>query len=78
MEDTRLIISRLKESISENAYEVIGKSLIKDMLYIYKQNHTITEWENNSFIKEINEYFEIRSEEVELIIEAIQNDRYFK
>ncbi|MEH7381355.1 hypothetical protein V7138_12910 [Bacillus sp. JJ1533] len=73
-EETISIISRLKENVSEGTYEVIGKSLIKDMLYIYKQTHAIIEWQNNDFIKQIIEHFNMRKEEIELIIEAIQND----
>lgn len=74
VEENSEILERLKINTSETSFEVLGKSLIKDILYIFKQRHSIQEWSQNDFINYLVSANNIQKDEIELIIQAIQND----
>ena len=50
------------------------KSLIKDIIYIFKLNNNLDEWRNDEFITELQKELDIKDEQIELILSVIKND----
>ncbi|GKV57373.1 hypothetical protein NCCP2222_33200 [Sporosarcina sp. NCCP-2222] len=74
MISTEALLTTLKDSVEEGSFEILSKSLFKDILYIFGTQHNIQEWSQNQFLTELARSLCITTEEIELIIAAIQND----
>lgn len=73
-ENTEDLIQYLNNNVPEGSLDVIKKSLIKDMIYIYKIKNNIDRWKENSFIVNLQQEFNIEDNQVEVMIRAIKND----
>lgn len=72
-EDDDELIKYLQTNISESSFDILKKSLIKDILYIQR----VRDKENisqNDFLNKIKEKLNIKDEEIDLMIAAIKND----
>lgn len=74
IENTDDLVQYLNNNVPEGSLEVVRKSLIKDIIYIYKIKNDISNWKGNRIIVKLQREFKIKDEHVELIIEAIKND----
>ena len=73
-ENTDDLIQYINNNVPAGSLDVIRKSLIKDIIYIYKINNDINKWKENRFIIDLQEKLSISDEHVRLILEAIKND----
>lgn len=68
------LIKYLEENVPEASLEVIKKSLLKDMIYLFRIKNKYECWPQNKFFTTLQEKFEIRDEQVDLMMLAIKND----
>ena len=73
-EEVYKLWTELLETTPEGSLDVIKRSLIKDILYIYKIKNDIDTWRNNDFIVNIKKLLEIEDSHIEVIIKAIISD----
>lgn len=73
-EDTKILIKNLYDNISDSSIDIVKKSLIKDIIYIFKLNNNLDEWRNDEFITELQKELDIKDEQIELILSVIKND----
>ncbi|WP_195945404.1 hypothetical protein [Paraclostridium bifermentans] len=67
------LIKYLQTNISESSFDILKKSLIKDILYIQR----VRDKENisqNDFLNKIKDKLKIKDEEIDLMLDAIKND----
>lgn len=72
-EDDDELIKYLQTNISESSFDILKKSLIKDILYIQR----VRDKENisqNDFLNKIKDKLKIKDEEIDLMLDAIKND----
>ena len=74
IEDSKSLIDYLFENIPEGCSDIVKKSLIKDIIYIYKLKNDMDQWKNDKFIVELQNELNINDEQIELIISVIKND----
>lgn len=74
VESNEALLSNLKTSVEEGSFDILSKSIVKDVLYIFGRKHDLNDWPQNEFIKELAQSLAISTEEIELIITAIKND----
>lgn len=74
IEETDDLIEYINNNALEGSLDIIKKSLMKDILYLYKLKNQIETWKNDNFIISLQNKFDIKDEHIELIIEAIKND----
>lgn len=74
LEETENLIQYLNDNVPAGSLDVIKKSLIKDIIYIYKIKNPINNWKENKFITSMQNNFQIEDDQIELIITAIKND----
>lgn len=74
IEETDSLIRYINENVPEGSLDIIKKSLIKDILYIYKINNEINNWKENEFIKSIQAKLQVADNQVDVIIKAIISD----
>lgn len=73
VETVQLLVS-LKDQLAESGYKVVGGSVIKDILYVFKMDNSILTWQENNFIKKVTEHFNFEDNKVDLLVEAIMHD----
>ncbi|WP_298845743.1 hypothetical protein [Clostridium sp.] len=73
-EETDNLIQYLNDNVPDGSLDVIKKSLIKDILYIYKIQNDINSWMENDFLTSLQVKFEIEDKQIKLIIAAIKTD----
>ncbi len=74
VESNEALLNNLKTSVEEGSFDILSKSLFKDVLYIFGRKHDLYDWSENNFLKELAQSLSISTEEIELIITAIKND----
>ena len=74
VEETDKLIKYLNENVPEGSLDVIKKSLLKDIIYIYKIKNEINNWKENKFLTSLQAEFQVKDEQIELIILAIKTD----
>lgn len=74
IEDTDELIQYINDNVPEGSLDVIKKSLIKDIIYIYKTKNDINNWKENKFIVSLQNKFNIKDNQIDLIISAIRTD----
>lgn len=74
IDDIESLLMYLLENVPEGSLDVIKKSIVKDIIYIFKLKNDINSWESNDFIVSLKERLAIEDKHIELIIEAIIND----
>lgn len=74
-QDINELLQKLKELIPRGNFDVVKKSLMKDLLVLCNVNGEMKSWRNDSFLKDFSEKIEIKPEQVEVIIDSIQNDK---
>lgn len=68
------LIKYLEENVPEASLEVIKKSLLKDMIYLFRIKNSYEYWPQNKFFTTLQQKFEIRDEQIDLMMLAIKND----
>ncbi|WP_300379460.1 hypothetical protein [Clostridium sp.] len=74
IEETESLIRYLNDKVPEGSLDVIRKSLIKDILYIYKIKDDINNWKENEFLTSLQAKLKVKDEHIDLIITAIRTD----
>lgn len=74
IEDTRSLIEYLSANVPDGCSDIVKKSLMKDIIYIYKLKNDMDQWKNDRFILELQNELNINDEQIELIISVIKND----
>lgn len=74
IEETDNLIQYLNDNVPEGSLDVIKKSLIKDIIYIYKIRNNINNWKENEYLISLQEKLQVQDEQINLIIAAINND----
>lgn len=73
-EENQIIFNRIAELSSDESYELIKKSILKDIIYLYRAKDKNCDWKDNEFIMELKAVLKISDEQIEYIVEAIVND----
>ena len=74
IEETDNLLSYLQEYVPEGSFDIVKKSLIKDILYIFRLNNESSLWTGNSFIRNLQTKLYIEDNQIDLILSAIQSD----
>lgn len=74
IEDSKSLIDYLSANVPDGCSDLIKKSLMKDIIYIYKLKNDMDQWKNDKFIVELQNELNINDEQIELIISVIKND----
>lgn len=74
IEETESLITYLNDNVPEGSLDVIRKSLIKDILYIYKIKNDINSWKENQFLTSLQAKLKVKDDQFDLIITAIRTD----
>lgn len=74
IEDTKSLIEYLSANVPDGCSDIVKKSLMKDIIYIYKLKNHMDQWKNDRFILELQNELNINDEQIELIISVIKND----
>lgn len=74
VESNEELLSYLSENVEEVSYDVVKKSLLKDIIYIFRKKNKELSWKENQFIVKLHNDLEIDEEQVEYIVTAIKND----
>lgn len=74
LESHTVLLNHLRNNVEEGSFNILSKSLFKDILYIFGKNNDIHAWSKNKFLSELSETLDIAEKEIELIITAIKND----
>ncbi|MFL0248070.1 hypothetical protein [Candidatus Clostridium stratigraminis] len=74
IEETNDLIQCISDNVPEGSLGVIKKSLLKDIIYIYKIKNDINNWNENKFIVSLQNKFDINDNQIDLIVAAINND----
>lgn len=72
-EDDDELIKYLQTNISESSFDILKKSLIKDILYIQRVRDK-EKISQNDFLNKIKDKLKIKDEEIDLMLDAIKND----
>lgn len=68
------LVRYLKENVPEGSFEIIKKSLLKDMIYLYRIKNDYASWPQNKFFTTLQQQFDVNDEQVDLMMLAIKND----
>lgn len=74
VESNEALLNNLKTSVEEGSFDILSKSLFKDVLYIFGRKYDLYDWSQNEFLMELAQSLAISTEEIELIIVAIKTD----
>lgn len=74
VEPSKSLLADLEEELKEESFSVLGKSLYKDVLYLFATKEDMSSWQDNTYLTELAEDLSITDEEINIIIEAIKND----
>lgn len=74
LEVNDVLLQYLQDYVPEGSFDIVKKSLIKDILYIFKLKNDATLWEQNSFIRDLQKKLSIDDEQINVILAAIQSD----
>ncbi|MDK2937387.1 MAG: hypothetical protein PWP62_2395 [Eubacteriaceae bacterium] len=74
IEDTDALIKYLEENVPDGSFEVIKKSILKDMVYLFRIKNDYENWKQNDFFTALQQQFEVKDDQIDLIIAAIKND----
>ncbi|WP_411680009.1 hypothetical protein [Clostridium thailandense] len=66
------LLAYLSENVGEGSYDVVKKSLLKDIIYMSRKKEE--NWSGNQFIVKLHNDLETDDEQVECIVAAIIND----
>jgi len=73
-EENDTLLHYLNDNVPEGSFDILRKSLFKDILYIFRIINKSEDWNNNQFIIELQHKLQVEDNQLELIIAAIQND----
>ncbi|MHC8517842.1 hypothetical protein [Sporosarcina sp. ITBMC105] len=71
---TEELLKTLKNTVEEGSFDILSKSLFKDVLYIFGKKNNIHDWAQHTFLCELADALSVTREEIDLIIAAIQHD----
>lgn len=73
-EDNDVLLKYLEEHVEEGSYDIVRKSLMKDILYIHRKKDKTSDWRGCKFIVDLQSKLGIDNEQINYIISAIKND----
>ncbi len=68
------LVKYLEENVPEGSFEIIKKSLLKDMIYLYRIKNEYECWPQNKFFTTLQQQFGVKDEQIDLMMLAIKND----
>lgn len=74
LESNEALLHTLKTTVEEGSFDILSKSLFKDVIYLFGKKQNIHDWAQNLFLTELAQSLIISTAEIELIITAIKND----
>ncbi|MBO1307910.1 hypothetical protein JZO70_17175 [Enterococcus sp. 669A] len=74
LEDTQDLLAILESATEDTEFDIVKKSLMKDILSIYKINNTLTEWREDAYLLNLASIVKISEDELQVLAEAIQYD----
>jgi hypothetical protein len=73
-EDNNDLVRYLEQNVPEGSFEIIKKSLLKDMIYLFRIKNEYECWPQNKFFTTLQQQFEVKDEQIDLMMLAIKND----
>ncbi|MBC3887447.1 hypothetical protein GH810_03900 [Acetobacterium paludosum] len=73
-EDSDDLVRYLEENVPEGSFEIIKKSLLKDMIYLFRIKNEYECWPQNKFFTTLQQQFKVNDEQIDLMMLAIKND----
>lgn len=74
IENDDSLLEYLKQKTPEGSFDLLRKSLFKDLLYIFKLKNSLLDWKQSAYLNSIKEKLEVSDEQVLLMVDAIKND----
>lgn len=74
IEDNDMPLKYLEDHVDEGSYDIVKKSLMKDVLYIYRKKYKSKDWKECKFITDLQIKLAIDNEQMKYILSAIKND----
>ncbi|MDL4839811.1 hypothetical protein [Aquibacillus rhizosphaerae] len=74
IEGNEALIQYIMKHVPQGSFDIVKKSLIKDVLFIFRLNHDTEEWSQDAFIVELQKKLQIDDDQIELILTAIKHD----
>lgn len=68
------LLKYLEENVDAGSYDILKKSLMKDIIYIFRKKDRSISWKDNQFIIEMKKELELQDDQVDYIVSAIKND----
>ena len=73
-EENNDLVRYLEENVQEGSFEIIKKSLLKDMIYLFRIKNEYECWPQNKFFTTLQQQFDVKDEQIDLMMLAIKND----
>lgn len=70
-ENNDILLKIISDNISQDSFNMVKKSLIKDILNLYRTEHNNSNWRNSNYIVNIAESLAVEEEQVDIIENAI-------
>lgn len=74
LESNETLLATLKNTVEEGSFDILSKSLFKDVLYLFGKKNNIHDWSQHLFLTQLADALAISKEEIDLINTAIQHD----
>lgn len=74
IEDTSILLERLEFLSTDEEINLVKKSLMKDVLNIYKINNDLINWKEDRYLLNLASTLEVTKEEISLFVETIQRN----
>lgn len=74
IEDTSILLERLEFLSTDEEFNLVKKSLMKDVLNIYKINNDLINWKEDRYLLNLASALEVTKEEISLFVETIQRN----
>src|SRR5699024_2244273 len=71
IEDTSILLERLEFLSTDEEFNLVKKSLMKDVLNIYKINNDLINWKEDRYLLNLASALEVTKEEISLFVETI-------
>lgn len=73
-ESDETLIDFLKQEVPSGSWDIVPKSLMKDILYIYKLENNIEDWQSNGTILNLQGKLGISDDQIGILVKSIKTD----
>lgn len=73
-EDDAVLLKYLEENIEAGSFDIVKKSLMKDIVYINRKKDKTSDWRECKFITNLQSKLGIDDDQIDYIVSAIKND----